>query len=91
MRIKNRPKRYAKQTLRKLRNDIPIAILIANELINHRRVVVEISAKAYVFDARHEKSFSSDVTDRVLRAFHEQNIPIPGNESPSNVVQAPSA
>jgi len=32
MRRKPMPKRYAKQTLRKLRNDIPIAILIAGIL-----------------------------------------------------------
>jgi hypothetical protein len=39
--------------------------------------VVEIVAKAYVFDARHEKSFASDVTDRVLRAWREAGIALP--------------
>lgn len=58
----------------------PIAVLVANELAVQGRVVVEITAKAYVFDARHEKSFASDVTDRVLRAFQTNRVPIPGSD-----------
>jgi hypothetical protein len=39
--------------------------------------VLELTAKAYVYDARHETSFSSDVTDRVLRAFRSSNVEMP--------------
>ena len=37
-------------------------------------LLVEIVAKAYVYDARKEKSFESDVTDRVLDAFRTENL-----------------
>jgi small-conductance mechanosensitive channel len=58
----------------------PVTVLIASELVEEGRVVVELTAKAYVFDARHEKAFSTDVTDRVLRAFAQNHIPMPGYE-----------
>ncbi len=41
------------------------------------RMLVQVRAKAYVYDARHEKTFASDVTERVLSAFREQNIRMP--------------
>ncbi len=56
----------------------PIGVIISTKLVEQIGVVVEITAKAYVFDARHEKSFSSDVTDRVLRALREAEIELPG-------------
>ncbi|HUT78170.1 MAG TPA: mechanosensitive ion channel domain-containing protein [Polyangia bacterium] len=58
----------------------PVTVLIASELVEEGRVVVELTAKAYVFDARHEKAFSTDVTDRVLRAFAQNHIQMPGYE-----------
>ena len=56
----------------------PIAVLLAAELEPQLGAVLEITAKAYVFDARHEKAFASDVTDRVLRAWREAGIALPG-------------
>jgi small-conductance mechanosensitive channel len=60
----------------------PFTTLVHTKLQEHGRVVVEITAKAYVYDARHEKAFSSDVTDRVLRAFRSEGVPIPGAAQP---------
>lgn len=34
----------------------------------------EVTAKAYVFDIRHERAFASDVADMVLRAFKAAHI-----------------
>jgi len=56
----------------------PMTVLVGNRLTEQGRVVVELAAKAYVFDTRHEKAFSTDVTDRVLRAFREHGIAMPG-------------
>jgi small-conductance mechanosensitive channel len=55
----------------------PVSVLLSTKLVEQIGVVVEIVAKAYVFDARHEKSFASDVTDRVLRALREAEIELP--------------
>lgn len=55
----------------------PITVLIATKMVDQIGVVLEIEAKAYVFDARHEKNFASDVTDRVLRAWREAGITLP--------------
>ncbi len=55
----------------------PITVLLATKLVDEIGVVLEIVAKAYVFDARHEKSFASDVTDRVLRAWRDAGIALP--------------
>jgi small-conductance mechanosensitive channel len=41
------------------------------------RFVTTITVKAYVFDARYEKSFGTDVTVRVKRAFRQAGIRTP--------------
>ena len=38
------------------------------------RFAIELKVKAYVFDGRYETAFGTDVTERVKRAFREQNI-----------------
>jgi small-conductance mechanosensitive channel len=55
----------------------PINVLISTRLVEQLGVVIEIVAKAYVFDTRHERNFASDVTDRVLRALREAGIDLP--------------
>ena len=55
----------------------PVSVLVANHLTDEGSVVVVVTAKAYVFDARHEKAFASDVTTHVLSAFRENGIAIP--------------
>ncbi len=55
----------------------PITVLVGVKLAEQIGAVVEIVAKAYVFDARHEKSFGSDVTERVLRALRAEGIALP--------------
>lgn len=55
----------------------PIQVLTGMKLADQLGAVIEIVAKAYVFDARHEKSFASDVTERVLRALREARIALP--------------
>lgn len=55
----------------------PVSVLIAMHLADHAGAVVELTAKAYVYDARHEKTFASDVTDRVLKNFRANAIAFP--------------
>lgn len=55
----------------------PVSVLVAMRLADDFGAVVEITAKAYVYDARHEKAFASDVTDRVLTSFRESAIAFP--------------
>ena len=67
----------------------PHSVLLGTELTERGQVVVELNAKAYVYDTRHEKAFASDVTDRVLTAFRDHGIslPAPGAE-PADPVPA---
>ena len=51
----------------------PVDLLLASTLLESH-VATEITAKAYVYDVRFEKAFSTDVTDRVLRAFRAEGI-----------------
>lgn len=55
----------------------PVTVLVSMKLAEKLGTVVELTAKAYVYDARHEKSFASDVTDRVLRAFRGAGVLMP--------------
>jgi small-conductance mechanosensitive channel len=59
----------------------PLVVLVSNILTEHGQVVVELTAKAYVYDARHEKSFASDVAERVLVAFKQNGINMPGDQA----------
>ena len=56
----------------------PISVLVSMKLSDHIGPVVEITAKAYVYDARHEKSFASDITDQVLRSFRSKGVAFAG-------------
>ena len=58
-------------------------VLLETKLQPHGQLVVELAAKAYVYDARHERAFASDITDRVLTAFREEGIPLPGHATTS--------
>jgi len=55
----------------------PFNVLLSTLLTQQGQTVIEITAKAYVYDARFEKAFSSDVTDRVLSAFREEGVSLP--------------
>ena len=55
----------------------PVVVLTAMKLADQLGAVVELTAKAYVYDARHEKNFASDVTDRTLNAFRKDGIALP--------------
>lgn len=76
----------------------PFSVLVVNQISPQGQVYVELLAKAYVFDTRYEKSFASDVTDRVLKAFRANGIFLPPSipsEGPttglkSDVPQAPA-
>ena len=52
----------------------PMSILVTNKLTEQGIVVIELVAKAYVYDARLERSFASDVTDRVLSKFRSEGL-----------------
>jgi len=56
----------------------PVVVLVSMHMAEEAGAYVELTAKAYVYDARHERSFASDVTDRVLTAFRTNGIPVPG-------------
>ena len=55
----------------------PVVVLTSMRLAEQLGAVVELTAKAYVYDARHEKNFASDVTDRTLKAFRTNAIALP--------------
>lgn len=65
----------------------PVTVLVSMKLAEKLGTVVELTAKAYVYDARHEKSFASDVTDRVLRAFRGAGVLMP-TEADSSPAEA---
>ncbi len=48
-----------------------------------------LTAKAYVYDAQHEKAFASDVTDRVLSAFRASGIRMIGDCPPETPDKQP--
>lgn len=52
----------------------PMTTLLTNRLTEQGQLLVEIIAKAYVYDTRQEKAFASDVTDRVLGAFRNEKL-----------------
>lgn len=51
----------------------PVITLVSDEFLGERFVTV-IRLKAYVFDARYEKAFASDITRRVKAALRESQI-----------------
>ncbi|MCO4769504.1 MAG: mechanosensitive ion channel [Deltaproteobacteria bacterium] len=51
----------------------PVVTLVSDEFLGERFVTI-IRLKAYVFDARYEKAFSSDITRRVKSAFRSSEI-----------------
>jgi small conductance mechanosensitive channel len=59
--------------------DKPITTLVSDEFLGERFVTV-VTVKAYVFDARYEKAFASDVTERVKSAFREAKIRMPDQQ-----------
>ena len=52
----------------------PFSVRVSQVMRDDARSVIVLNAKAYVFDARHEKAFASDVVDRALWAFRESGI-----------------
>jgi small-conductance mechanosensitive channel len=63
----------------------PVVTLLAEEFMGERFVTV-IRVKAYVFDARFEKPFASDVTERVKRAFRDVGIRTPDQQVRGDLV-----
>ncbi len=53
--------------------DKPVVTLVSDEFLGERFVTV-IRLKAYVFDARYEKAFSSDIIRRVKSAFRDADL-----------------
>ncbi len=54
----------------------PVVTLLRDEFMGERFVTI-VNVKAYVFDVRYEKSFITDVTERVKLAFREAKIRTP--------------
>ncbi len=59
--------------------DKPVVTLVTDQFLGERFVTV-ITLKVYVFDARHEKTFESDVWRRVKAAFREAGIRSPDQQ-----------
>jgi small-conductance mechanosensitive channel len=59
--------------------DKPMSTLVSDEFMGERFVTV-VRVKAYVFDARYEKAFASDVTERVKLAFRMAGIRTPDQQ-----------
>ena len=57
----------------------PVVTLVQDEFLGERFVTV-IRVKAYVFDARYEKAFATDVTERVKIAFKRHGIRTPDQQ-----------
>lgn len=57
----------------------PVATLVSDEFLGERFVTI-VRVKAYVFDARYEKAFATDVTERVKAAFRRAGIRTPDQQ-----------
>jgi hypothetical protein len=57
----------------------PFRVQVSQKLCDDACSVIVLTAKAYVFDARHEKAFVSDVSDRALWAFRQAGIRLAGS------------
>lgn len=55
----------------------PVGVTTSVKLVDQLGPLVELTASAYVYDARHEKRFASDVTERVLEAFRRSDLALP--------------
>lgn len=55
----------------------PFVVLLSTEMSNQGTVYIKLNAKAYVYDARHEKAFLSDVTEQVIAWFRREHIRMP--------------
>jgi small-conductance mechanosensitive channel len=69
----------ATATSRYVHLDKPIMTFVSDQFLGERFVTV-IKVKAYVFDARYERSFASDVTERVKRALLFAGIRTPDRQ-----------
>ncbi len=49
-------------------------VVLVNQVIEKDYFAVRLRAKAYVLDVKYEKEFETDVTERVLEAFHAASI-----------------
>lgn len=58
----------------------PISVIVRDGPVpgGAERFAIMIKVKAYVFDGRYEVAFGTDVTERVLRSFREENIQTAG-------------
>lgn len=57
----------------------PIVTLISDQFMGERFITV-VKVKAYVFDARYESAFASDVTERVKASFRKAGLRTPDQQ-----------
>ncbi len=55
----------------------PFTVLTSMEVSDQGLAYLKLVAKAYVYDARHEKAFLSDVTEQVVERFNMESIQMP--------------
>ncbi|MCA9715785.1 MAG: mechanosensitive ion channel [Myxococcales bacterium] len=78
--------------------DKPWTVLV-NQVLENNYPAIRLRAKAYVLDVRYEKSYETDVTERVLQAFAEHGVLPPrvlvdwrdGATPPARLVSRPRA
>lgn len=49
-------------------------VVLVNQVLQENVLAVRLRAKAYVLDVQYEKAFETDVTKRVMTAFHEHGV-----------------
>jgi small-conductance mechanosensitive channel len=55
----------------------PFTVLTSAEISSDGTAYIKLIAKAYVYDARYEKAFLSDVTEQLISCFHAEGIEMP--------------
>ena len=48
--------------------------VVVQQVIEQNYLAIQLRAKAYVLDARLEKAFQGDITERALRAFRNGGV-----------------
>ncbi len=56
--------------------------VLASQMLGDSGTVVRLTAKAYVLDVKYEAEFATTLTERVLQAFREKGVALPGATPP---------
>jgi hypothetical protein len=65
-------------------------IVTVSQVSNGSGAAVRLCAKGYVLDVKYEQEYASTLTERVLKAFREKSVAVPG-EPPEPAAPEPPA